>query len=217
MSAILSFTSLKSANFWGGGGSGYWNGCAGGTSLPTQRVTGPMSRVTSLYHAWANAASNAAWSLANKPTNALYAGSCIRDTSLVSMPTPAKSPVAFLARHCQCPPGPLKASHSFSNSSLKYALSHWVGFGVHLNSKPLVKASLPLPVPQVPGQGLTGSSFGEGPGPLGHAPCVLPKAWPPPMRATVSLSFIAIRPKASRMSLAEPGASGKPIGPSGFK
>ena len=29
------------------------------------------------------------------------------------------------------------------------------------------------------------SSRGEGPGPSGQAPWVLPKAWPPPMRATL--------------------------------
>ena len=38
-----------------------------------------------------------------------------------------------------------------------------------------------------PGQGLTGSSTGLDPAPASQAPWVFPKAWPPPMRATVSL------------------------------
>ena len=36
------------------------------------------------------------------------------------------------------------------------------------------------------------------------------------MSATVSSSFIAMRPKVSRMSLAAASGSGLPLGPSGF-
>ena len=45
---------------------------------------------------------------------------------------------------------------------------------------------------------------------------VLPNVWPPTMSATVSSSFIAIRPKVSRMSRADASGSGLPFGPSGF-
>ena len=48
------------------------------------------------------------------------------------------------------------------------------------------------------------------------APCVLPKVWPPAISATVSSSFIAMRAKVSRMSLAAATGSGLPFGPSGL-
>ena len=48
------------------------------------------------------------------------------------------------------------------------------------------------------------------------APCVFPKLCPPAINATVSSSFIAIRPKVSRISLAAASGSGLPFGPSGF-
>ncbi len=48
------------------------------------------------------------------------------------------------------------------------------------------------------------------------APWVLPKEWPPAIRATVSSSSIAMRPKVSRISLAASSGSGLPSGPSGF-
>jgi hypothetical protein len=48
------------------------------------------------------------------------------------------------------------------------------------------------------------------------APWVLPKVWPPAMRATVSSSFIAMRANVSRMSRAEASALGVPLGPSGL-
>mmetsp|Transcript_50355 Transcript_50355/g.99470 ORF Transcript_50355/g.99470 Transcript_50355/m.99470 type:complete len:230 (-) Transcript_50355:38-727(-) len=216
-STIRSRTAPKFASLFGGGGSGYWNGWAGGTWLPTQRVTGPMSRVTILYHTCAKALSKSAWSCAHASTSFLYSGSAVKETSLVSIPSLALSPDAPLIRHCQWPPGPWNFSHSFSTKALKYSLSHLVGSAVHWSSKPLVKASLPLPVPHMPGHGLSGSSFGAGPGPSGQAPWALPKAWPPPMSATVSLAFIAMRPKASRMSFAESSGIGCPMGPSGFK
>ncbi len=52
--------------------------------------------------------------------------------------------------------------------------------------------------------------------PVVDAPWVLPKAWPPAISATVSESFIPIRPKASRMSSAEVLGSPLPLGPCGF-
>ena len=48
------------------------------------------------------------------------------------------------------------------------------------------------------------------------APWVLPKVWPPAISATVSSSFMAMRAKVSRMSLAAASGSGLPLGPSGF-
>ena len=48
------------------------------------------------------------------------------------------------------------------------------------------------------------------------APWVLPKVWPPAVRATVSSSFIAICPNVSRMWRAEARGSGLPLGPSGL-
>lgn len=38
-------------------------------------------------------------------------------------------------------------------------------------------------------------------------PWLLPKAWPPAISATVSSSFIAMRVKVTRMSLADPCGS----------
>ena len=81
--------------------------------------------------------------------------------------------------------------------------------------------SAPLPVPfwffQPRPPECTGQPSGSGPTRSGlPAPCVLPKVWPPPMRATVSSSFIAIRPKVTRMSWADPSGSGWPFGPSGL-
>lgn len=58
----------------------------------------------------------------------------------------------------------------------------------------LVNVFLPLPfsvpLPQVPGQGSSGCLSGPGPAPVGQAPCVFPIAWPPPIKATVSESFM---------------------------
>ncbi len=48
------------------------------------------------------------------------------------------------------------------------------------------------------------------------APWVLPNVCPPAISATVSSSFIAMRPKVSRMSWAAASGSGFPFGPSGF-
>ena len=52
--------------------------------------------------------------------------------------------------------------------------------------------------------------------PARAAPWALPKECPPAISATVSSSFIAMRPKVSRMSRAAASGSGLPFGPSGF-
>ena len=82
-------------------------------------------------------------------------------------------------------------------------------------------ASWPLPVPWVLIQprpcASTGAASGSGPTRSpGPAPWVLPKLCPPAMSAMVSSSFIAIRRKVSRMSLAAFSGSGSPFGPSGL-
>ena len=83
-------------------------------------------------------------------------------------------------------------------------------------------ASRPLPLPNEFFQPRPWSSISapSGSGPTycsgSAAPWVLPKVWPPAISATVSSSFIAIRPNVSRMSLAEPSGSGTAFGPSGF-
>ena len=90
-----------------------------------------------------------------------------------------------------------------------------------MTSRPLVIVSLPLPVPSLFFQPRPCSSMGaaSGSGPNSFAlpaPWVLPKVWPPAMRATVSSSFMDMRAKTSRMSLAAAIGSGLPFGPSGL-
>ena len=83
-------------------------------------------------------------------------------------------------------------------------------------------ACAPLPLPKLFFQPKPCSSTPAASGsrpmywPGSAAPCVLPKVWPPAMRATVSSSFIAMRAKVSRMSRAEAIGSGWPFGPSGL-
>ena len=97
-----------------------------------------------------------------------------------------------------------------------------MGVDVQVTSSPLVIVSRPLPLPKRFFQPRPCSSSGapSGSGPTyssaSAAPWVLPKVWPPAMSATVSSSFIAIRPKVSRMSRAEASGSGRPLGPSGL-
>ena len=101
-------------------------------------------------------------------------------------------------------------------------MSHWVGVSVQVTSMPEVIVSPPLPVPCLLSQprplASNGAASGSGPtfGSGSAAPWVLPKVWPPTMSATVSSSFIAIRPNVSRMSTAEASGSGWPLGPSGL-
>ncbi len=62
-----------------------------------------------------------------------------------------------------------------------------------------------------------GAASGSGPTcAVAPAPWVLPKVWPPAMRATVSSSFMPMRAKVSRISLAAASGSGSPLGPSGL-
>ena len=83
-------------------------------------------------------------------------------------------------------------------------------------------ASLPTPVPHLFCQPMpccsTPAAAGAAPTHFegSAAPCALPKLWPPAISATVSSSFIAIWPNASRMSFAEAAGSGLASGPSGL-
>ena len=92
---------------------------------------------------------------------------------------------------------------------------------VQVTSKPEVMASSPLPllyweVHPNPCSSIDAAS-GSGPTLLaGPAPCVLPNVCPPAINATVSSSFIPIRPNVSRMSFAAATGSGLPFGPSGL-
>ena len=82
--------------------------------------------------------------------------------------------------------------------------------------------SAPLPEPWVLSQPRPwdSSDAPSGSGPTWSsaipAPWVLPKVWPPAISATVSSSFIAIRPKVSRMKWAAATGSPLPRGPSGL-
>mmetsp|Transcript_31545 Transcript_31545/g.54000 ORF Transcript_31545/g.54000 Transcript_31545/m.54000 type:complete len:320 (+) Transcript_31545:1294-2253(+) len=186
-----------------------------------------MSREVSLYHACAKALSSLGSDAANSMTSGWYSpsGSRVREMSEVSIitacrPLPsadgAVGPAPPLTRHWEWLPGPRHTSYSNSDRYWKYLLSHLVGVAVHGPSKPDVNASPSLPVPHLPGHGFEGSSFGDGPAPAGQAPCVLPNACPPPISATVSESFIAIRANVSRTARALPTGSGTPSGPSGL-
>lgn len=62
--------------------------------------------------------------------------------------------------------------------------------------------------------GWAGSSIGSAPAPVSQAPWVFPKECPPPIRATVSVSFMPMRLKTSRMSSTLFSGSGTPSTPS---
>ena len=124
---------------------------------------------------------------------------------------------------CQifAPAGDLVKAQSYLNNKSKYPLSHCVGLAVQGPSMPLVVVSRPTPEPWAffhpnpicsiaPPSGSAPTSSGS------PAPCALPNVWPPATKATVSSSFIAIRPKVSRISCALNSGSGLPFGPSGF-
>ncbi len=128
---------------------------------------------------------------------------------------------AFFATHWCAPAGLAVSSYSYSKRFLKKPLPHWVGVVVQVTSRPLVIASAPLPVRYELAQPRPCASIGAASGSsptwsAGPAPWVLPKVWPPAIRATVSSSFIAIRRNVSRMSRAAAIGSGLPLGPSGL-
>src|SRR5207247_2166506 len=146
-------------------------------------------------------------------------GACRFDGSWASGTVPWAS--GFLGVHWFAPAGLFVSSQSYLNRLSRNRLSHFVGSLVHAPSSPLVMVSSPLPVPKVFLQPRPCSSreAPSGSGPTYSAPTApwhLPTVWPPTMSATVSSSFIAIRRKVSRMSLAAASGSGLALGPSGF-
>ena len=84
----------------------------------------------------------------------------------------------------------------------------------------MVSSALPLPQLLIQPRPCSSLSAAAGSAPTQsagfRAPWTLPKVWPPAISATVSSSFIAIRPKAARMSCAAAIGSGLPPGPSGL-
>src|SRR5207248_4391418 len=144
-------------------------------------------------------------------------GACFFDLSWASGIV-AVPPFAF---HCCAPAGLLVSSHSYLNRLSKKWLLHLVGVWVQVTSGPPVIASAPTPVLYLLFQPRPWSSIAppSGSGPISEgspAPWVLPKLWPPAISATVSSSFIAMRAKVSRMSVAAATGSGLPFGPSGL-
>ena len=100
-------------------------------------------------------------------------------------------------------------------------MSHCVGSGVQLPSMPLVIVNSALPEPLGLCQPRPIASIGaiSGGAPISvdfTMPWLLPKAWPPAIRATVSSLFIAMREKVTRMSRADPIGSPLAYGPSGL-
>ena len=97
-----------------------------------------------------------------------------------------------------------------------------MGLVVQAPSRPeeMVSSALPLPAEFFQPKPCCSMGAPSGSGPtnlLGScAPWPLPKVWPPAMRAKVSSSFMAMRPKVSRMSRALATGSGLPSGPSGL-
>ena len=146
-------------------------------------------------------------------------GACRTDGSCAS--GTASEPAPSFGFHCLAPAGLSANSHSYPKSVSKKLLSQVIGVGVQAPSSPLVIVSLPLPLPKVffqPSPWLSRSApSGSGPTyAAAAAPWVLPNVWPPAMSATVSSSFMAIRPNVSRMSRAAASGSGRPFGPSGL-
>src|SRR5262245_65564591 len=97
----------------------------------------------------------------------------------------------FLGFHCLAPAGLMVSSHSYLKRFSRKPLSHLVGLLVHAPSRPLVMVSPPLPLPCLLTQPMPWFSTGVPSGSTptlepAAAPCVLPKEWPPTMRATVS-------------------------------
>ena len=99
-----------------------------------------------------------------------------------------------------------------------------VGEVVQAPSSPLVTESRPIPrsarlIQPSPWSWGSSTDAVSGSGPRSAAlplPWALPTVCPPMVSATVSSSFIAIRPKVTRMSRAVVNGSGEPPGPSGL-
>ena len=190
-----------------------------------------MSRWVSLNHARAKASANSSGFSRKRREIFSYSGSMRSARSVVSIvggrgsesaSGPGTVIDASLATHWWAPAGLDDSSHSWPNRFSKKPLLHWVGVAVHVTSRPLVIVSAPLPLPKPCFQPkpISSMSAPSGSAPTycsgSAAPCVLPNVWPPAISATVSSSFIAMRPNVSRMSRAAAIGSGLPFGPSGL-
>ena len=124
--------------------------------------------------------------------------------------------------HWIAPAGLFVCTQSKPIRKSRYIVVQAIGFAVQAPSRPLVIVSAPLPVPHLFIQPRPCCSTPAAAGSLPtqssglRAPCALPKVWPPAISATVSSSFMAMRPNDSRMSRAAASGSGLPFGPSGF-
>ena len=190
-----------------------------------------MSRWVSLYQALENAWVKASKSPRNFSHTARYSGSTFSAMSVViiisgfiwpgTWASGVRGASASLGVHCRAPAGLLVCTHSWPNRFSRYSLSQRVGFWVQLPSMPLVIVNSPAPVPSGLCQPRPMASSGaiSGGAPILSAltmPWLLPKAWPPAIRATVSSLFIAMRLNEMRMSRAEPIGSPSEFEPSGF-
>ena len=132
------------------------------------------------------------------------------------------APAPFFGCHCCAPAGLFVSSHSKPNRFSRKLLLHFVGVVVQVTSRPLVIVSAPLPVPKLFFQPKPCSSRPAASGSGRHIATQGQRRgscrseWPPTISATVSSSFIAMRPKVSRMSFAAAIGSGLPSGPSGL-
>ena len=189
-----------------------------------------MSRCVNLNQALANASSKRAGLSMKRFEIFSYAGSNRSERSVVSIvgkcfleASNASGMIAApsFATHWFAPAGLFVSTHSLLKRILKKEWLHCLGVGVHVTSSPEVIASVPLPDLKSLFHPNPCSSRPAASGSLptweaGPAPCVLPNECPPAIRATVSSSFIPIRPNVSRISLAAASGSGLPFGPSGL-
>ena len=149
-------TSSSPTSSWSTAGTGSCHSCGSGTHGPRKRVTGPMSRCSSLYQALANASANSSGCSWNRREIFSYTGSARSARSVVSIVGRCFRPgskasgtvsVASSATHWWAPAGLSVSSHSWPNRLPKKPLPHWVGVLVQVTSRPLVIVSGPLPVP----------------------------------------------------------------------
>src|SRR3954447_23857278 len=114
-----------------------------------------MSRCSSLYQALAKASVSSSGFSRNRREILLYSGSSRNARSLVSIvglrlsfgsAGPGIVGSASFATHCFAPAGLSVSSHSWPKRISKKLLSHLLGVGVHVTSRPLVIASAPFPL-----------------------------------------------------------------------
>ena len=144
-----------------------------------------------------------------------FDGSCASGTRFAAWP--------FAGIHWVAPAGLFVCTQSKANRLSRYCVVQAIGFADQAPSRPLVTvsravalAALVLPAEALLLDAGRRRARARRTWPGRAAPCALPKVWPPAISATVSSSFIAMRPKVSRMSFAAASGSGLPFGPSGI-